>query len=722
MATTKANPIGTVSEQIAAGNVYNTMTGQKLVGSTNPALQAASIAASQPGSTSSSVMSAYNSSPTNTYVAAGSSSPTGVNSVNNIKAPSLPNANINTNILDSKGNVTFPTKPVPDLETSNGVINGANATIQKLTLDQQKLAEEQKAQDLNNQKLQDIKNMFDNAPTSESIYQKALNESGKVQAQQKVNDLTSQLNQIVAQGQANQMNVVGQGRGIPEAIIGGQQAQFARETAIQSLPVSAQLSAAQGNLEMATENLNTLFKIRSDDATKEYNYKTKLVDTFYDFADKQSQSKLADIKTQQQYEHEDLQNQLSQQNTYAKMAYDNGQSSLGAQISKLDYKSPTFKTDLANLQSKLTSITVNDFQKLSNGDTVLVNKITGKIVKNLGGGTTTESDTPLIRTVITSDGKTQAVDGYTLSAGDDPYFIAQKNGTDMVGLKALNPKITDWNNLPVGAVINIPNKTMNGSLLATTGLSNDAFQYLIIGNTALTRMPDSKRTQVKNEARNFTTSMGIDEATFRQQYAAIGKTVEANTLRNNQAVVAENELSGTLSNLSDAAKAANLSSLKGLNVAKIWAGSQLNNEQSATFKFHLEQLRNEFAMYNAAVAGQIDANGNIRQIDDSDKKKADYIIQQGFASGSLAGFETALKNSTSKMGSVLKNSVDAQNKAVWNIFGVGDKYQSPQVKQDPMVIINNVDKKNPELIDQIRAAMPTATVEEIANYLTKKGY
>jgi len=112
-------------------------------------------------------------------------------------------------------------------------------------------------------------------PSSADAYNRAQRETGILQAQQNVSNLTGTLNGIVAQGQANQLSLVGQGRGIPEAIIGGQQAQIARETAIQALPVSAQLNAAQGNLEMAQANVETLFKIYSDDATNAYNRKQR---------------------------------------------------------------------------------------------------------------------------------------------------------------------------------------------------------------------------------------------------------------------------------------------------------------------------------------------------------------------------------------------------------------------------------------------------------------
>ena len=143
-----------------------------------------------------------------------------------------------------------------------------------------------------------MKQMTEPLPSSADAFKKAQNETGILQKQQLVGDLTGQLNQIVATSQAQQLQVTGQGRGIPEAVIGGQQAQIAKEAAIQSLPVAAQLSAAQGNLEMAQSNLNTLFKIYSDDATNAYNRKNKMYDAFSAIVGKADQNKIDALQKQ----------------------------------------------------------------------------------------------------------------------------------------------------------------------------------------------------------------------------------------------------------------------------------------------------------------------------------------------------------------------------------------------------------------------------------------
>ena len=136
-------------------------------------------------------------------------------------------------------------------------------------------------------------------PNLENLYNTTRQQTGVDQAQQAVNTYTGQLNTITANSQAAQLAVTGQGRGIPETILGGQQAEIAKEAAINALPIQALLATAQGNLQMAQSNLDTLFSIKSKDAENTYSFNTSMINAVYDFADKQQQNLLDTLKTQQ---------------------------------------------------------------------------------------------------------------------------------------------------------------------------------------------------------------------------------------------------------------------------------------------------------------------------------------------------------------------------------------------------------------------------------------
>lgn len=266
---------------------------------------------------------------------------------------------------------------------------------------------------------------------------------------------------------------------------------------------------------------------------------------------------------------------------------------------------------------------------------------------------------------------------YSLTGGDGTHLdITMKNKN---GQYYTAPEVSEMMGIKGSGNDNASDMSLNPnsqSILSATGLSMPAFMFLTQGTSALTRMTADQRLKYMKEAESYVNKTGTDVATFQSQYSALGKTVEANSLRNNQASVAEEEIRATILNLSDAAKEAGLSNLSSLNVGKIFSGTQLNDPKYFTYKTHLEQLRNEFAMYNAALSGQLDANGNVRAISDEDKVQADKILQNGINQKGIDGFEKAILSSKDKMNTVLKNSIDAQNKQVWKLFGVGDKFKS----------------------------------------------
>ena len=267
------------------------------------------------------------------------SSPSGLTGLGT-NASSIPTSNVvNTNVLGTQNQkLTFPEETIPDYS-------------QYIPTPQEQRVEE--AKDETGDALKDYLKSIEDAPSSADAYLKAQRETDILQKQQLVNDLTGQLNGIVNRGQAQQLAQVGQGRGIPEAIIGGIQAQIGRETAIAALPIQAQLSAAQGNLEMANDNLDTLFKIYSEDARNEYEYRKEVKKMVYEYASAAEKRELEKLDKLEERTYQEKQAILKDGKDYAKMAFENGQSTLGAQIMKLDINSPTYSRDLANLVNNI---------------------------------------------------------------------------------------------------------------------------------------------------------------------------------------------------------------------------------------------------------------------------------------------------------------------------------------------------------------------------------
>lgn len=186
---------------------------------------------------------------------------------------------------------------------------------------------------------------MEQAPSADKIYAKVERDAQLKQKQQTVNNLQAQLGAITAKAQADKLSLEGQGRGVTEAIIGGQQAQIDREAAIQSLPIAAQLSAAQGDLESARDQVNTLFKLRLQDAQNKVDYRNKIAEISFNYANDKQKELITDRRRKEDQEWEIKRDQIKQVNEWANTALDNGQQSLFRQLAGLDHNSDTYFRD-----------------------------------------------------------------------------------------------------------------------------------------------------------------------------------------------------------------------------------------------------------------------------------------------------------------------------------------------------------------------------------------
>ena len=165
------------------------------------------------------------------------------------------------------------------------------------------------------------------------------------QARADVRNQTATLNGIVAKQQADLLALRGTGsnNGVTEAVYGGQQAQINREAAIAALPVQAQLSASQGNLQEAKSNLDNLFKLKSEDAQTRFKFTSDLVNSVIDVAN-QGQQNLLNVKLNEIKKTEDIATQnRAYMHDLAIKAAENGRSGLISSITALDPTSPNFE-------------------------------------------------------------------------------------------------------------------------------------------------------------------------------------------------------------------------------------------------------------------------------------------------------------------------------------------------------------------------------------------
>lgn len=186
---------------------------------------------------------------------------------------------------------------------------------------------------------------------TEDIYKKTEREVGLQEKKQQVANYTSQLNAITNKATADKLALIGQGRGVTESIIGGQQAKIDREAAIQSLPIASLLAAAQGDLELAQDHMNTLFKIRVEDAQNKADYKNKVAEAVYNYAT-ESQKRLIDERRRLDDRAFEVQrDNINYARDLANMAIENGQPSLAASIMRADPNSTNYASEIANFAS-----------------------------------------------------------------------------------------------------------------------------------------------------------------------------------------------------------------------------------------------------------------------------------------------------------------------------------------------------------------------------------
>lgn len=133
-------------------------------------------------------------------------------------------------------------------------------------------------------------------PNNTALYDQVEKDARIREKERAFSTYTNELNNITTKAQAESLALEGQGRGITESIIGGQQAKINREAAIQALPVQAKLAAAAGDLESARAYVTQKFNLLAQDAQQQYEYKTKLVDRVYDFANEQQQRQLTALQ------------------------------------------------------------------------------------------------------------------------------------------------------------------------------------------------------------------------------------------------------------------------------------------------------------------------------------------------------------------------------------------------------------------------------------------
>lgn len=262
--------------------------------------------------------------------------------------PVTPTTKVGTGVMtadtlsDAQNAANLPTPPV-DTTNYNGIVASGAALTTPDTTDPNKPPAW-------------LQGYLDNAPKPTNLmetYNTITSQEGLDDKRKLVNDLTAQLNSITAETQVGALKL--KEEGLNAAGANARNITNERNAAIRSLPIQAQLSAAQGNLQLAQDKVNTLFTIQSKYETDMFNYKQNLIDKVFDYATDAEKEKLADKRTQQAQAFQMMTNSLNQAQTLANEAIKNGQGDVATKIMKLNPKSPTYTQDLAGFAGEITA-------------------------------------------------------------------------------------------------------------------------------------------------------------------------------------------------------------------------------------------------------------------------------------------------------------------------------------------------------------------------------
>jgi len=121
-------------------------------------------------------------------------------------------------------------------------------------------------------------------------------QAGLKQAEQEANQIKSEILGIKAEFEAKRQSLIGQGRGIPEVIIGGQQEALDRQEAIKSMPLLARYQIATDNVTAAKETVANYIADEQAYLNRVYQTKVSVLNKAYDLAVGKEKDAVNDFK------------------------------------------------------------------------------------------------------------------------------------------------------------------------------------------------------------------------------------------------------------------------------------------------------------------------------------------------------------------------------------------------------------------------------------------
>lgn len=214
----------------------------------------------------------------------------------------------------------------------------------------------------------------------------------------------------------------------------------------------------------------------------------------------------------------------------------------------------------------------------------------------------------------------------------------------------------------------------SNNLSAQTGLSAQAIG-MMTGQTKGQRTSPQQNAVLQKEITDWGVKNNINTSTMLPQVEAAFHVLTNNIQRNNQGIILEKEIDGSIDNAKALADDIGQGRIKMANVVNLWAGKEVNDPKATQVADQLGRLREELAGYNAVASGHLMQNGTPAPTPEN-FHQAEATITNGINSGSLEALRQSIALSAAKNRNVLESTIDDANRSYYKLFGA--EYHAPK--------------------------------------------
>jgi hypothetical protein len=240
--------------------------------------------------------------------------------------------------LNPQASPQLPPAPVPQdvgpVVESNNAMLSTGLTANGLTFDQSTgqwsyaapTGESQTPQDNFGGIFDAYMKQMSTPPDTLGIYNAERDRLGIDEKQRTFSNLSGKLNSITANRDARILRQEGfnEQNDVTKGVYSAQTSRIMRDAAIEALPVQAQLAAAQGDLQMAQETLNTMYQIKSQDAQAEWQFKQGVASSLFEFMNASEQRRLDKVMQEEERTYQEKQDFFKTQRSLLSSAMQQG--------------------------------------------------------------------------------------------------------------------------------------------------------------------------------------------------------------------------------------------------------------------------------------------------------------------------------------------------------------------------------------------------------------